>query len=53
MNKEKVKLIVRNLDLLITSLKEEIDAEVEHQYEEIVSYIEDDVDEFYDDRQDV
>jgi hypothetical protein len=47
MNREKVKLIVRNMELLIGSLKKELEEPPDHNYEEIVSYIEDDVDEYY------
>jgi hypothetical protein len=47
MNKEKVKLIVRNMELLVQSLKEEIEDVPEICYENIAPYIEDDVDEYY------
>lgn len=47
MNKEKVKLIVGNMELLIQSLKEEIQDLPEISYENIVPYLEDDVDEYY------
>lgn len=44
MNKEKVKLIIRNMELLLTSLKEELDNPPEEiQY----SYTIDDYDEVY------
>jgi hypothetical protein len=48
MNQEKVKLIIHNLELLLSSLKEELQGPlVINNYEEISSYIEDDVDEYY------
>jgi len=54
MNREKVKLIVRNMELLIGSLKKELEEPPDHNYEEIFSYIEDDVDEYYvEDEEDV
>jgi type II secretory ATPase GspE/PulE/Tfp pilus assembly ATPase PilB-like protein len=54
MNQEKVKLIVKNMELLIQSLKKEIEDPVEYNYEEITQYINDeDVDEYYDDKEDV
>jgi hypothetical protein len=54
MNKERLKLIVRNLDLLIQSLKEELEDIPEVSYESTSSYIEDDVDEYYtEDEEDV
>lgn len=44
MNKEKVKLIIRNMELLLASLKEELDdSSEEMEY----SYIIDDYDEVY------
>jgi hypothetical protein len=53
MDKEKVKLIIHNVELLIQSLKKEID-EPSYKYEEIVSYIdENDVDEYYSEEDDV
>jgi hypothetical protein len=47
MNNERLKLIVRNLDLLVQSLKEELEDIPEVSYENMSSYIEDDVDEYY------
>jgi hypothetical protein len=47
MNKERLKLIVRNMDLLVQSLKEELDDAPEVSYESTSSYVEDDVDEYY------
>lgn len=47
MNQERLKLIVHNLELLVESLKSEIEEKPEYTYEEIVPYIEDDVDEYY------
>jgi hypothetical protein len=51
MNKEKLKLIVRNLELLTQSLKEELelDEKTEYNYEEIVSTLNDYDEVFYDD----
>lgn len=46
MNKERLKLIVRNMDLLVQSLKEELDDAPEISYENITPYL-DDVDEYY------
>ena len=46
MNKERLKLIVRNMDLLVQSLKEELDDIPELSYENITSYL-DDADEYY------
>ena len=55
MNNERLKLIVRNLDLLVQSLKEELEDVPEVSYENTSSYVEDDVDEYYteDDEEDV
>lgn len=53
MNKEKIKLIVHNMDLLVQSLKEEIQDFPDISYEDIVPYIEDDVDEYYVEEEDV
>jgi hypothetical protein len=54
MNKERLKLIVRNLDLLVQSLKEELNDVPEVSYESTSSYVEDDVDEYYaEDEEDV
>ena len=54
MDREKVKLIVRNMELLLGSLKKELEEPSNHNYEEIISYIEDDVDEYYvEDQEDV
>jgi hypothetical protein len=47
MNKERLKLIVKNLDLLVQSLKEEIQDVSEDHYENFSSYLDDDVDEYY------
>ena len=54
MNQERLKLIVQNLDLLIQSLKKEIEDVPEYDYQKIVSYIEEDPDlEYYDEEIDV
>lgn len=48
MDKDKINLIIGNIELLVQSLKEEIGVSSEHNYEEIVSYFDEgDVDEFY------
>jgi hypothetical protein len=51
MNKEKIKLIVRNLELLVQSLKEELDLEdrPQYNYEEITTHLSDYDEVFYDD----
>ena len=46
MNAERLKLIVRNMDLLVQSLKEELNDFPEVSYQNIVSHL-DDVDEYY------
>lgn len=54
MDSEKVKLIIRNMELLIQSLKDELSSsESTYVYEEIAPYLEDDVDEFYDPSEEV
>jgi hypothetical protein len=56
MNKQKLKLIVRNLELLVDSLKEEIDSDEKSNlnYKEITHYLEncDDDIEYYDENED-
>jgi hypothetical protein len=47
MNNERLKLIVRNLDLLVQSLKDELEDVPEVSYDTTSSYVEDDVDEYY------
>jgi hypothetical protein len=47
MNQERLKLIIKNLESLVNCLKEEIQEPIKYNYEEVVSYIEDDVDEYY------
>jgi hypothetical protein len=51
MNKERLKLIVKNLELLTQSLKEELELEEtpEFKYEEIAHYITDYDEVFYED----
>ena len=51
MNKERLKLIVRNLELLVQSLKEELELEEkpDYNYEEITAYIQDYDEVFYED----
>lgn len=53
MDRQKLKLIVRNLELLVDSLKDEINSDEIPQlnYEEITSYLED-YDEVYDEKSD-
>lgn len=53
MNPERVKTIVRNLEFLFNALKEELDDSTDLEYEDIAPYLEDDVDEFYDDSSNV
>jgi len=49
MDKEKLKLIVKNLELLVDSLKSEVYSDVEaYNYEEIVSSLNDYDEVFYD-----
>jgi len=49
MDSERLKLIVKNMELLVQSLKKEIeDVPISVvSYEDLVPYIEDDVDEYY------
>ena len=48
MNSERIKLIVNNMDLLVQSLKKELEDQPENLYNEVVSYVDyNDVDEFY------
>ena len=51
MNKERLKLIVRNLELLVQSLKEELELEEkpDYNYENIKPYLEDYDEVFYED----
>jgi hypothetical protein len=50
MDREKIKLIVRNLESLIECLKSEIDTDVKDpQYEEIKNFLTDYDEVFYDD----
>ena len=51
MNKERLKLIVKNLELLVQSLKEELEFEEkpDYNYEEITNYIQDYDEVFYED----
>ena len=54
MNRERIKLIVRNMELLVNALKEEIKDPVVPNYQEVVSYYDkNDVDEYYDENEDV
>ena len=54
MNQEKVRMIVHNMELLISALKEELKEPVIPKYEEVISYYDkNDVDEFYDENEDV
>lgn len=51
MNKEKLKLIIRNLESLVDCLKSEVYSDVDSykpQYEEVASYIDDYDEVFYD-----
>ena len=47
MNREKVKLIVRNIELLVRSLKQELQEPSNINYEEVAPYLMDDDIEFY------
>jgi hypothetical protein len=47
MNREKVKLIVHNMELLVRSLKEELKEPPSMNYEEVAPYLVDDDIEFY------
>jgi hypothetical protein len=50
MNREKLKLIVRNLESLVECLKTEIDSDIKNpQYEEIKNFLNDYDEVFYDD----
>ena len=53
MNQEKLKLIVKNLELLVQSLKEELDLNdrPEYSYEQISPYVQDYDEVFYDDEE--
>jgi len=54
MNIDKIKLIIHNMELLLQSLKEEFGDSSEHVYEEIIPYlIEDDIDEYYSEEDDL
>lgn len=56
MNKERLKLIVRNLELLVDALKDELveDEKVPLNYEEIAPFIENDDDiEYYSEDEDL
>jgi hypothetical protein len=52
MNQEKLKLIVNNLELLVRSLKEEIQEPIEYKYEQIAPYVKD-YDEIYDPNEEI
>jgi uncharacterized membrane-anchored protein YhcB (DUF1043 family) len=55
MNKEKLRLIIQNLESLIECLKSEIDSDkdtIDHKYKEIVSHLNDYDEVFYDDEND-
>ena len=47
MNREKVKLIVHNIELLVRSLKEELKEPLSVNYNEVAPYLMDDDIEFY------
>jgi hypothetical protein len=51
MSKENLKLIVKNLELLVQSLKEELELEdkPEYNYEELINHLEDYDEVFYED----
>jgi len=57
MDKEKIKLIIRNLESLVECLKSEVYSDVDsykpdHQYEDIAPYIDDYDEVFYDEEED-
>jgi len=47
MNREKIKLIVHNMELLVRALKEELQEPLNMNYEEVAPYLMDDDIEFY------
>jgi hypothetical protein len=47
MNREKVKLIIHNMELLVRSLKQEMQEPSNMNYEEVAPYLVDDDIEFY------
>ena len=47
MNREKIKLIVHNMELLVRTLKEELQEPSNINYEEVAPYLMDDDIEFY------
>jgi hypothetical protein len=47
MNREKIKLIVHNMELLVRTLKEELQEPSNMTYEEVAPYLIDDDIEFY------
>lgn len=47
MNREKVKLIIHNMELLVRSLKQEMQEPSNMNYEEVAPYLIDDDIEFY------
>ena len=53
MNKERLKLIVKNMELLVQSLKDELELEetTDYNYNEIVSHINDYDEVYYDDNE--
>jgi hypothetical protein len=56
MNKEKLKLIIKNLESLVECLKSEVYSDVDSykpQYKEVASYIDDYDEVFYDDEEDL
>jgi hypothetical protein len=56
MDKEKLKLIIKNLESLVECLKSEVYSDVDSykpQYEEVASYIDDYDEVFYDDEEDL
>jgi len=53
MNRDKVKLIIRNMESLLQALKNEFEDTPEYVYEKIIPFVEDDVDEYYSEEDDV
>lgn len=53
MDRDKVKSIIHKMEILLHTLKKEFQDSPDYVYEEIIPYIEDDVDEYYSEEDDV
>lgn len=54
MDVEKIKLLLSNIEILIQHVKEEITEPAKVDYDEVLTYYDDsDVEEYYDDKEDV